>query len=239
MHSRRSLKSRIAFIALVLPFPALLFFPEARCQDVQQPVTLTAQAASTTGLAISPDSADNGTAVTFTANVTPVQGKPAPTGTVGFYFGDYLLGSAPVKNGTATLDFSTVPVPNGTFPITATYNGDANYQPSHSGGHNLHIRCDSNSQTSLAASPSQIYPGTPINLQADVQPRQGGPSPTGIVLFFDGDHYLGYANVKGTVANFTVSTRYFHSGTAYFAAVYLGDKIYLPSLSNTSWSYVN
>jgi hypothetical protein len=238
MRSRPS-KIRIALFALVLPLPALLFFPEARCQEAQAPVTLTTANATTTGIAISPDSTDNGTPVTFTASVAPSQGKAAPTGTVGFYFGDYLLGTAPVKNGVASLDFSTAPVPDGTFPITAQYNGDNNYQPSHSGGHNLHIRCDSNSEISLAASPSQIYPGTPVNLQADVQPRQGGPSPTGIVLFFDGNHYLGYANVKGTVANFTVSTRYFPSGTAYFAAVYLGDKIYLPSLSNTSWSYVN
>jgi hypothetical protein len=235
----RSLLKKIASLALVLPLPALLFYPEARCQEVQSPVTLTSSNASTTGLTISPATADNGTPVTFTAKIAPVQGKAAPTGTVSFYFGDYLLGSAPVKDGAANLDFSTVPVPNGTFGITAHYNGDSNYQPSSSGAFNLHIRCDSNSQTSLAASPSQIYPGTPVNLQADVQPRQGGPSPTGIVLFFQGNHYLGWAKVKGTVANFTVNTRYEPRGTLYFTAAYLGDETYLPSLSNTSWSYVN
>lgn len=238
MRSRRS-KLRIAFFALVLPLPALLFYPEARCQEVQAPVTLTTSNASTTGLSISPDSTDNGTTVTFSAQVAHVQGKAAPTGTVSFYFGDYLLGTAPVKEGSAALDFSTVPVPNGTFGITAHYNGDSNYQPSGSPAHNLKIRCDSNSQTSLAASPSEIYPGTPVSLQADVQPRQGGPSPTGIVLFFEGNHYLGYANVKGTVANFTVNTRYANQGTLYFTAVYLGDKVYLPSLSNSSYSNVD
>ncbi len=50
----------------------------------------------------------------------------APTGSVDFYLGDALIGSAPVSAGTASTISATLP-PVGTNVLTAHYSGDSNY----------------------------------------------------------------------------------------------------------------
>ncbi|KJY40339.1 hypothetical protein VR41_15120, partial [Streptomyces sp. NRRL B-1568] len=47
------------------------------------------------------------------------------TGTVSFFDGATLLGSAPLVGGVATLSVSTLSV--GSHSLTATYNGDTNF----------------------------------------------------------------------------------------------------------------
>ena len=69
-----------------------------------------------------------GTSVTFTATVSKGGVNTTPTGTVQFYNENRLLGSAVVDNGTATYSTSNLAV--GTYSITASYDGDSNYQPS-------------------------------------------------------------------------------------------------------------
>jgi hypothetical protein len=72
----------------------------------------------TTTSSLSP--APAGSPVTFTVTV-----PPGATGTVSFYDGTTLLGTATISGGKATLTTSALAV--GTHSITAVYSGDANY----------------------------------------------------------------------------------------------------------------
>ncbi|KJY40531.1 hypothetical protein VR41_14920, partial [Streptomyces sp. NRRL B-1568] len=62
--------------------------------------------------------------LTATVTVT-APGVGTPTGTVSFFDGAALLGSAPLVGGVATLSDSTLSV--GAHSLTATYSGDTNF----------------------------------------------------------------------------------------------------------------
>jgi sugar lactone lactonase YvrE len=116
----------------------------AAANDNSAPLDITVgQASTTTTISIppsgpsfaNPTSANPGTPVTMIASVIPpVLGTP--TGTVSFYSGTTLLGTANVvaaqvngsSAGQATLSISTLAV--GQYEVTATYNGDSNYTKS-------------------------------------------------------------------------------------------------------------
>jgi Big-like domain-containing protein/MBG domain-containing protein len=96
--------------------------------------TLTiATAPTTTTLTASTASAQYGDPVTLTATVAPI----GATGTVLFMNGSTVLGTGTVTNGVATLTVSSLPA--GSYTITATYDGDANYSASTSGPVSLTI----------------------------------------------------------------------------------------------------
>lgn len=76
--------------------------------------------ATSTILTSSPNPSRLGKTVKLTAKVTP----RTATGTVTFYDGTNVLGSAPLANGTATLSVSTFTT--GAHSLTAVYAGDAN-----------------------------------------------------------------------------------------------------------------
>ena len=74
-------------------------------------------------LAVSANPTTAGSPVTFTSQVTSMNGLATPTGTVTFNSGKTALGKGTLKSGVATYSTSSLPV--GTFSITATYSGDA------------------------------------------------------------------------------------------------------------------
>ena len=87
--------------------------------------TLTiVSAPTTTTLTASTASAQYGDPVTLTATVAP----SGATGTVIFMQGSTVLGTGTVTNGVATLTTSSLNA--GSYTITATYEGDANYSAS-------------------------------------------------------------------------------------------------------------
>jgi hypothetical protein len=63
--------------------------------------------------------------VVFTATVSPVSGNGTPTGTVAFISGNQILGSATLSAAIATL--VSAALPQGSDPIVAVYEGDANF----------------------------------------------------------------------------------------------------------------
>ena len=78
------------------------------------------QAATTTALQASPTAGDVNAQITLTATVTGA----VPTGTISFASGATSLGKATLANGVATLQTSFAVA--GSYPIIATYQGDAN-----------------------------------------------------------------------------------------------------------------
>jgi hypothetical protein len=85
---------------------------------------------TTTTLTSSDNSGVFGQPITFTAMVHPVApGAGIPTGTVSFYDGDTLLGTATLdSSGVAHFTISTLA--RGSHSITAHYNGDLDFDPS-------------------------------------------------------------------------------------------------------------
>ena len=114
----------------------------------------------------------------------------SPTGSVDFFDGATLLGSATLTAGgyyksTATLTIAVVP-----SSVRAVYYGDSNYNGSSSsvtGNGNGPINI------TLASSSNPIVYGQAFTILATVTPATaGGPTPSGTVSFFDGSQNLNW-----------------------------------------------
>jgi hypothetical protein len=84
------------------------------------------KATTTPSLVPSQNPSIKGKPVTLTATVHPALGG-APGGQITFKNGTTVLGSATVNSTTHTAEFTTSKLLVGTFPITATYDGDTNF----------------------------------------------------------------------------------------------------------------
>jgi N-acetylneuraminic acid mutarotase len=118
-----------------------------------------------------------GTIVELTAQVAGPLNGPTPTGTVTFYNGTESLGSADL-NSSATATLFTDSLVAGTDWLTATYNGNAYYNPSSSDPTPLNV------VTSAAAPPwFSVRPGT---YESRLQVAINDSSP-GVFIFFTTD----------------------------------------------------
>ena len=113
--------------------------------------------------------------VKFTATVSAVApGSGTPTGTVTFYDGTTVLGTASMRRGIATFTISSMSV--GTHSITAVYSGDTNFQTSTSavlnqvvdaaGGRSLLKSPVDPTGFAMAALPDETDPGALIETLA-------------------------------------------------------------------------
>ena len=161
---------------------------------------------------LNPSSA--GQPVTFKAVVTASPYNP--TGTVTFVQGIFILGTAPVVNGQASLTVTLTSV--GTFPIFAIYSGDDNYQFRISNA----VAQVVNKQTTAISLNSNINPsahGQPVKFAATVS--SAGPLPTGLVVFWNGSTLLGSGVLVNGVA--TLAKPNLPSGSLSITATYDGD----------------
>lgn len=79
-------------------------------------------------LSVSASSVSYGSNLTLTSSLSTVANKSTPGGTVLFYDGANLLGSAAVSGGKASLTVNSLSV--GTHSLTASYSGDTTFMPS-------------------------------------------------------------------------------------------------------------
>lgn len=129
--------------------------------------------------------------------VTPT----APTGTVSFFNGSTNLGTAPLTNGTATFNVSTLPA--GTDSLTAVYSGDSNFIPVTSAPLTELVQAKATPSIQLIANPNPAVVGTTITLSATVYSLTGS-RPTGTVTFFNGSTILATATLSnGTASDVT------------------------------------
>jgi large repetitive protein len=154
-----------------------------------------------------------GQTVTLTARVTTTTG-PAPTGTVQFFDGSTLLGSAPVVNGIATLTLSNLAT--GINNLIVVYSGDNNYTSSSGGAGSVTVNkalilttataATNNGQETVTATVAVVAPGS--------------GTPTGTVQFIDTitGQVVGTAALVGGVASITIPVT-----TDPIMAVYSGD----------------
>jgi hypothetical protein len=149
---------------------------------------------------------------------------PAPSGTVKFFDGHALLGSATLVgnidgNFVATLSVSGLAA--GLHSATASYSGDSNYGSATSGALALVI-AKSTPLLNLTAPESLIQFGSQATFAVTV--AGGGAAPTGTVSFLDGTAKLGAGTLAGGTTTFSTST--LGPGAHTITANYGGDSNY-------------
>lgn len=159
-------------------------------------------------------------------------GAGSPTGTVSFFDAGVLLGTGNLTGGTATITVNSLSV--GTHNLTATYNGDANFNLSASATPLLQTVGKASSVTGTVTSsvnPSLL--GQPVVFSVNVTvAAPGAGSPTGTVTFFDSGAQLGTANLSNGTATLTVSS--LSAGPHSITATYAGNDSFTTSTSATA-----
>lgn len=193
-----------------------------------QQVLLQAAAlpATSTALQASAMSVVEGSSVTFTATVT---GGINPTGTVSFYNGNSVLGTASLSSsGVATLVYT--PAATGPLSVTATYGGNTGNAASNSTAVSVNVTGNAPSSLSLVVSPATANQGQSVTFTATV--TGGSAVPTGTVSFYDGSTLLGSTPLNGSGVVFSSSSVPVGANT--ITANYLGDSNYTASSNAVS-----
>ncbi len=160
-----------------------------------------------------------GQAVTFTATVTQASGTTKPTGTVTFYDGMAVLGTANLSSGKATFKTSTVAV--GSQAITASYGGSGTFAASTSAVLVQTVNQDGTT-TALSTSVDPSVFGQKVTFTATVSAvAPGTGKPSGAVTFLNGSTVLGTGTLSGGKATFSSTT--LTPGSYSITASYGGD----------------
>jgi hypothetical protein len=162
-----------------------------------------------------------GAAVIFTATITPTP-TGSPLGTVGFYSGETLLGTAPV-NSSGVAALSVVSLPIGADGVTAVYSGNALFATSTSVAvtENVSSANAAATTTTLDSSNAASSLGVPVTFTATIMPVPSGET-QGIIRFYNGAVLLNAVTVNSLgVATLVVST--LPAGADSIIAVYSGN----------------
>jgi hypothetical protein len=155
---------------------------------------VTGYPTATTLLQVSPNPAQALQTISLSASVSSQFGNPP--GTISFYAGSTLLGTAAVNsNGVASTTVNTL-VP-GTYNITAIYNATTNYASSTSATV-VEVVLGADSVTSLTAAPNPAYLGQNVTFSLRVRAAQGTALPMGTVTLTDGGTLLGTATLDAS-----------------------------------------
>jgi len=205
---------------------------------------VAAKGASTTTVTATPATLTAGKTETLVATVAPTTAVSTVTytltGTVRFYDGTTLLGTASVAANTATLTGLSLK-DNVNHTITAIYSGDTNWFGSTSSSLPLDA-ITLPDYVVLTSNYTTAPPGVAVILTATVTPSStplstGEANPTGTVVFYMGTTILGQATLTAvsavsdaSVATLTSQTLPGGQDTIY--AVYQGDDSYDAATSN-------
>lgn len=164
-----------------------------------------------------------GSSLTLTATVglSGVSGVTPPTGTVNFYLGSTLEGSAGVSSGTATLTITAPAI--GTYSLTATYSGDSNYTGPITSSPVPITVTKGNTTLAVTLSSTSPAPNSTIVVTATITATVTGSTvPTGTVSFTMDGQSIGSGQVIGGTTATTTATAP-ASGTHTIIAIYSGD----------------
>lgn len=172
-----------------------------------------------------------GVPVVLSATVAGVGTSAVPTGTVRFYSGATLVGTAMLKAGTASV---TVTLPVGApDSLTASYAGSANFLAGTSAVFRQQVD-PAPTSTALTSLPVTVPYGSAVTLSARVTNVGSAAAPTGQVSFLNsanGGAVVGRASVAaGGSATFTTSRLV--PGTYEIVASYAGTASFAPSGSD-------
>ena len=197
-------------------YPGDANFSASTSPGLRQAVNSTTKLATATTLVSSLNPSIYGQKVTWTATVA-TSGAVTPTGKVKFTWGIYTLGTVTLNSsGAATLTKSNLNAD--TYPVIATYSGDANNLSSTSPVVNQ-VVSQATSSAKLTSSPNPSTSGQAVTFTATI--TSPTVKPTGPVTFSAGKTVLGTAELSGGKATFTTSTLAVGSTTV--TATYFGD----------------
>jgi hypothetical protein len=175
-------------------------------------------ATGTTIMFATPNPSEHSEKVTFFASVVSTSAVGIPTGTVEFYDGATLLGTAPLLNGLAI--FSTGVLTAGTHSITAKYVGSSSFSTSTAQVYQQVVKEPlAKAKITLYAHENPAKYGTQVLFRAMVHSKK--KQPTGSVTFFSGSHCLGMSLLVDGKA--TVKCSSLSLGKHHITAVYSGD----------------
>jgi trimeric autotransporter adhesin len=172
-----------------------------------------------------------GQSVTLVANIAAnLPSSATPTGgMVTFMDGTTTLGTAPMNAGMAV--FTTSALPLGQNSLSATYDGDAEFNGSESTALSQVVD-QSNTDTTVTSSANPGVFGQSLTFTAQVSAVSPGTgTPTGSIIFKDGTTSIGSAPLTAGVGSLTISSLV--PGDHSITAVYSGDTNYLASTSAT------
>lgn len=184
---------------------------------------ITSAASATSTVLDAPTTSVVGSGVVLAATVTGAN----PTGTVDFYSGSDVIGSATIDasgSGSITYVFTHA----GDYSLTADYTGDSNHLTSSSSTITIHVvdKADAKTVTTVGVSNPSIV-GQLVVLTATVT---GSYNPTGTVDFYSGSVLLGTGSLAGTTAS--LSNTFTLVGKYSITAHYEGDENNNPSSSD-------
>jgi hypothetical protein len=180
---------------------------------------------------------------TFTAAIAPANAAAGSTytitGTVSFYDGATLLGTAVINANSASLANVTLS-PSVLHTITAVYSGDTSWAASTSNAITLQSTLLPVSVT-LALNINTVGAGQTVTLLATVAPLNPPAAnieqnPTGNVIFYNGTTVMGTVALSPTLnhaSTATLITGTLPGGQNVLTAYYIGDLYFAPGTSNT------
>jgi hypothetical protein len=200
------------------------------------------KSATVTTLTATPGVLTPGTTESLTAAVAPLNAGTTTfsiTGTVAFYDGNVLLGTAPVTANSATLDGLSLSTA-AAHSLIAIYSGDATWGPSTSNAVVLVPLLFADS-VALTVSPGNPGPGQVVTLVATVTPAvapatTSEQNPTGNVIFYNGSTIVGTVGLvpgPNHTATATLLNATLPGGNDVLSAFYVGDSFYQPGTSNS------
>jgi hypothetical protein len=206
-------------------------------------VTITvAKAATVTSIVATPSTLTAGTPESFTATIAPVSAAAGATysitGTVSFYDGATLLGTATIGSNTAILPAISLSA-SLVHTITAVYSGDTSYTTSTSSPLILEPVLLPVTVV-LTTSSGVLAPGQSASLAVTVTPLAtpaltAEQHPSGNVFFYAGAALIGQAALGVGVGDAGVTTLLvptLPAGAYVLTAVYVGDATYGAATSN-------
>ncbi len=160
-------------------------------------------AATTTSLQLSTAAAGFGEAVVLTATVGSA-GPGTPSGIVTFFDNGIAIGTATL-DGAGQASLTTTGLSVGDHALTTAYAGEGLFQGSTSQSMNLTVT-PAATQTTLGTSAVKASLGQTVTFTAAVSTITPGlATPTGIVMFLDGNAVLGSAALANGLASFQTS----------------------------------
>jgi hypothetical protein len=187
------------------------------------------QAPTTTTVTSGSNPSSYAVPMTFTATVQFSSGS-TPTGTVTFLDGSSTLGTATLSGTSA--QFATSTLTAGSHTITATYNGDANFQSS-TGTVTQTVNPGATTTVLTFQSIPPVYYGQYFSMSAQITPANGSLTlgQVSSVTFYDGTTLLGTQNTTSSTAALAINT--LNAGLHTITAQWSGAPNYAPSTSNT------
>ena len=184
---------------------------------------VTGSTPDTVVLQVVPSSLFIGDSPTLTANISPAEA----TGTVTFFDGTSLIGSASVTGGAASFVDSLIA--SGSHSLTAVYSGDTAYISNTSSPEIVTVGNPGSTPTTTTLTLSEYvgYLEDTVTLTAKVNP----PAATGQVDFYDNGVFLKSVTVSSGTAAWAQAFTQSYSNS--ITAVYDGDATYSQSTSNS------